>query len=82
MTDLGGRDVPDLPLPSSRKEELMHMKDRIATVFELIQRASETCGTCEHEEGSMPLSPFQKIQNASIENLREAIDECRSAMTD
>lgn len=60
----------------------MHMKDRIATVFELIQRASETCGACEHEEGSMPLSPFQKIQNASIENLREAIDECRSAMTD
>ena len=60
----------------------MHMKDRIATVFELIQRAGETCGTCEHLEGSMPLSPFQLMQNASIDNLREAIDDCRSAMTD
>ena len=60
----------------------MHMKDRIDTVIELLQRAGDTCSTCEHEEGSMPLSPFQKMQNESIENLREAIDKCRSAMTD
>jgi len=60
----------------------MHMKDRIGTVFKLIQRAGETCSTCKHEEGSLPLSPFQNLQNKSIEALEEAIAECRSAMTD
>lgn len=59
----------------------MHMKDRIATVFELMQRAEAACSTCKHEEGSLPLSPLQKIQNKSIEELEAAIAECREAMT-
>lgn len=59
----------------------MHMNDRIKTVFELMQRAEAACSACKHEEGSMPLSPFQKIQNKSIEELEEAIAECREAMT-
>lgn len=59
---------------------MTHINDRIKTVFELMHRADSVCSACKHEEGSLPLSPFQKIQNKSIEELEEAIAACRKAM--